>query len=292
MKYREKRVRQSEMLQLLLLDHLYSQKGSENIIFQGGTALRWIFGGMRFSEDIDFVTRLSRNDIESLFVKTLSKTRNACIAQFGPGLAEQQIKRSRKSAFKAYFVYRPEAQRERIAVKLEFEILKQDRQPDYEQHILRELPQVAGLITAGQLILPYTSSIILAETPEEILSDKIRALFERRYIKGRDVYDVWWIVTNLGVKPSWPITQRKLTMYQARFTSARETDYFQRPSSVLEIAKALESDLVRFIPQNIFSVYREEKFQAFIDALRQVTADILDQGMRSFLKTCTKKNPH
>ena len=148
MKYREKRVRQSEMLQLLLLDHLYSQKGSENIIFQGGTALRWIFGGMRFSEDIDFVTRLSRNDIESLFVKTLSKTRNACIAQFGPGLAEQQTKRSRKS------------------------------------------------------------------------------------------------------------------------------------------------DLVRFIPQNIFSVYREEKFQAFIDALRQVTADILDQGMRSFLKTCTKKNPH
>ena len=39
------RVRQSEILQLLLLDTLYAQSGSENIIFQGGTALRWVYGG-------------------------------------------------------------------------------------------------------------------------------------------------------------------------------------------------------------------------------------------------------
>lgn len=290
--YKEKRVKQSEMLQLLLLDNLYSQSGSENIILQGGAALRWVYGGMRFSEDIDFVTHLSRKEIESIFTKTYAKTLNACIAQFGLGLAEQQIKGSRRSAFKAFFVYRPEVQRERIAVKLEFEILKQNRQPEFERHILRELPQVAGLVTAGQLILPYASSIILAETPEEILSDKIRALFEREYIKGRDIYDIWWIVTQLGIKPCWSITQRKLSMYQARFIPAREAGYFQKESSALEINKALESDLPRFIPQNIFSAYQAEEFQHFIDTLRQVTADLLGQGMRPFLNECTKKNPH
>ncbi|MBW1799244.1 MAG: nucleotidyl transferase AbiEii/AbiGii toxin family protein [Deltaproteobacteria bacterium] len=292
MTYKEKRVKQSEMLQLLLLDNVYSQSGSENIIFQGGTALRWVYGGMRFSEDIDFVTRLSRKDIESILTKTYTKILNACIAQFGPGLAEQQIKSSRRSAFKVFFIYRPEVQRERIAVKLEFEILKQDQQPEFERHILRELPQVAGLVTAGQLILPYTSSIILAETPDEILSDKIRALFERSYIKGRDVYDIWWIVTQIGITPCWSITRRKLSMYQARFVPAREADYFQNKASAIEISKALESDLPRFIPQNIFSIYREEKFRPFINTLKQVTADLLDQGMESFLNKCTKKSPH
>ena len=51
--YREKQVKNSEALQLILLDNLYAQSGSEKIIFQGGTALRWVYGGMRFSEDLD-----------------------------------------------------------------------------------------------------------------------------------------------------------------------------------------------------------------------------------------------
>lgn len=67
--YREKYVRRSEQLQLLLLDNLYSQSGSEKIIFQGGTALRWVYGGTRFSEDLDFVTHLKRMRIESILAK-------------------------------------------------------------------------------------------------------------------------------------------------------------------------------------------------------------------------------
>lgn len=56
--YNEKRIRSSELLRLILLDSLYAQSGSEHMIFQGGTALRWVYGGMRFSEDLDFVTNL------------------------------------------------------------------------------------------------------------------------------------------------------------------------------------------------------------------------------------------
>jgi len=54
----KKEVKKSEALQLILLDNLYAQSGSEHIIFQGGTALRWVYSGMRFSEDLDFVTHL------------------------------------------------------------------------------------------------------------------------------------------------------------------------------------------------------------------------------------------
>lgn len=283
--YKEQRVKQSELLQLLLLDSLYSQSKSGKILFQGGTALRWVYGAARFSEDLDFVTSLSRAEIDSILSNMYAKTLNACIAQFGPGRLEQQIKKSRKSAFRSLFVYRPDDQRERIAVKLEFELLRASRQPEFKSHILRELPQVAGLVTMGELFLAYTSSIILAETPEEILSDKIRALFERKYIKGRDIYDIWWIVTQLKTIARWADVQSKMAMYQAAFVAAREPGYFQSAAAEKEIRNALSADLPRFIPQSILTVYHDEQFHRFIETVKKVTAEILDQGMRDFLKT-------
>lgn len=280
--YRERHVRRSEQLQLLLLDTLYAQSGSETIIFQGGTALRWVHGGIRFSEDLDFVTHLKREHIASIVEKMYPKTRNACLSQFGPGSAEQQIKASRSSNYRAMFVFRPETQRERIAVRLEFEMLEQGRQPKFERCILRELPQVAGLVTGGQLMLPYSSTIIPVETPEEILSDKIRALFERRYLKGRDIYDLWWIVTQMGISPCWSITQEKLSLYEAPFMPARNPDFFLAKASEGEIIRALDSDLARFIPQNLSALYKKEGYRRFMETLRQVTEELMDQGMREY----------
>ena len=283
--YQEKRARQSELLQVLLLDNLYAQSGSDRMIFQGGTALRWVYGGTRFSEDLDFVTDLTRKGIETVLAKTYPHVVKSCLAQFGSGSAEQQIKEARKSAYKTLFVFRPETQRERIAVRLEFEMLQPDRVPGYERFVLRDLSQVAGLMAGGQLLLPYTSSIVMAETAEEILSDKIRALFERKYLKGRDLFDIWWIVNQKRLKPRWPILREKLAMYQARFTPARKGDYFQTKEASADMIRALDSDLARFIPQNIVSVYRKDNFRPFIQAIVKITRELWDQGMREYCET-------
>jgi predicted nucleotidyltransferase component of viral defense system len=280
--YQERRVRQSELLQLIILDNLYAQSGSDQIVFRGGTALRWVHGGTRFSEDLDFVTHLTRERIGAVLEKSHKRAVQSCLAQFGPGAAYRQVKESRESAYKALFIYRPENQRERIAVRVEFEMLDRGRQPTYERFILPECPQVAGLIAGGQLILPYTSSIILAETLEEILSDKIRALMERRYIKGRDIYDIWWIVNQRSIKPSWSVVKDKLSVYEARFVPARNAAYFQTEDTAKEMIHALDSDLARFIPQNIFSLYRKENFRQFIQTLKEVMRALMDQGMREY----------
>ena len=278
-----KRVRQSELLQLLLLDTLYSLSGSHQVFFHGGTALRWIHGGPRFSEDLDFVTNLPTRKLKSLLEQGQPKASLACTAQFGPGRLEQQIKSSRKAAFKAFCIYRPQAQRERIAVKLEFERLATGQRPETAPHILRDLPTVSALMAAGQLVLPYMSSITITETPLEILTDKIRALYERVYVKGRDVFDLWWLVRQLQVIPTWSAVHKKLEMYQTEFKAARKTDYFQDPSARSEIRDALESDLPRFIPPNILGVYRDEAFKPFIDTTAKVTARLIEQGLGEYL---------
>jgi predicted nucleotidyltransferase component of viral defense system len=282
--YNEKKIRKSEALQLILLDNLYAQSESRHLIFQGGTALRWVYGGMRFSEDLDFVTSLSAKDIDKILSKTLKKMESACIAQFGPGISEPKIKSRRKSSTQMLFIYRPDGQRERIAVKLEFERLKDGHQPDFEKFVLRDLPSVTAIIRSGEMVLPYSSSIILVETPEEILSDKVRALYERQYIKGRDIYDVWWLTKKLGVSPQWSITQNKFEMYQAPFVAAREADFFREQKNVLNITAAIESDLTRFIPQNIYSLHQEGNFGEFINTTKEVTSGLLTRGMQSFLK--------
>jgi predicted nucleotidyltransferase component of viral defense system len=182
------------------------------------------------------------------------------------------------------FIYRPDGQRERIAVKLEFERLKAGHQPEFEKFVLRDLPSVTAIITSGELVLPYTSSIILVETPEELLSDKIRALYERQYIKGRDIYDVWWLTKKLEISPKWALTHNKFGMYQAPFVAAREADFFQKKKNVPTITAAIESDLTRFIPQNIYALHRGVNFGEFLNTLKEVTSGLLNQGMRSFLK--------
>jgi hypothetical protein len=73
-------------------------------------------------------------------------------------------------------------------------------------------------------------------------------------------------------------------MYQADFFPAREADYFQKEKATKEIISAMKTDLPRFIPQNIYSVYQENDFKKFIEALKNVTSGLLKQGMKKRLK--------
>jgi len=277
--YSEKMVRNAEILQIHLLDSLYAVSGSEAIFFQGGTALRWIYGGMRFSEDLDFVTSLSPEQIHAILKKVFPRTVNACIAQFGPGTSQQEPKKTREEAVKVVYIYQPQTQRERIAIKLEFETLRPGRAPATQKVILRDLPSVAGMLSSGKLIMPYSSSILVAQTAEELLSDKTRALFERHYLKGRDIYDIWWLIERLKVVPSWDLARSKLDMYQSAFVPARAADYFQQESSVKEIVEAIVSDLPRFIPKNIYAMYRGDNFKILTDTLKRLSASLQAQGM-------------
>lgn len=279
--YSERLVRNAEILQIHLLDSLYAVSGSEAIYFQGGTALRWIYGGMRFSEDLDFVTSLHPDQIRAILKKVFTRAANACIAQFGPGVSEQEPKKTREEAVKVFYIFQPQAQRERIAIKLEFETLKPGRAPATQKVILRDLPSVAGMLSSGKLVMPYSSSIVVAQTAEELLSDKTRALFERHYLKGRDIYDIWWLIERLRVAPSWDLTRSKLDMYRSPFVPARAADYFQQESSLKDIIEAIVSDLPRFIPKNIYALYRNDNFKTLTDTLKDLTAALQAQGMDS-----------
>ena len=117
---------------------------------------------------------------------------------------------------------------------------------------------------------------------QKIRADKIRAVYERKYLKGRDIYDIWWLTTKHHVKPSWPLTKAKLEMYQTAFFPARKAGYFQQKKNAKEIISALTNDLPRFIPQEIYAVYKENDFKQFMDALKHTTSVLMDRGLKDY----------
>lgn len=279
--YSERHIRKAEIAQLILLYHLYSRPESKDLVFQGGTALRWCYGGSRFSEDLDFVTNLPTEALRQLLARCAGPVERSMIAHFGPGRIELLEKASRASSVKSFVTFRPERDREKISVKVEFEGLQQQATPDTARLVLSSLPSVGYMIGTGDFRIPRPSAVLIAETTEEILSDKVRALLERPYLKGRDIFDVWHLRTMLRVATGKELIERKLRMYSAPFTATRGLAFFIAPSPAMqaELATAIEMDLSRFLPPEVLAVHRGNGYRDFLMAVRDLMLELQDMEL-------------
>ncbi|MFH2074175.1 MAG: nucleotidyl transferase AbiEii/AbiGii toxin family protein [Pseudomonadota bacterium] len=274
--YRETYVRKAEIAQLILLHQLYSLSGSRELIFQGGTALRWCYGGIRFSEDLDFVTPLGADEVRAKLNRALKAVEREMVPHFGPGALTSSDKSTRTDTLKIFVDYRPAASREKISVKLEFEGIRKDTLPETKNHILSALPAVSYLIAAGDFRVPRPNAVLVAETLPEILSDKIRALLERRYLKGRDIFDLWYLRTVLNAAADKEMIERKFRMYAWPFQAARNLDFFADPSPEVrkELKTAIREDLSRFLPPEVLAVHQAEGYASFLDVLQSLFMEL------------------
>ena len=279
--YHEPHIRKSEVAQLILLHQLYMQRGSHNLIFQGGTAIRWCYGGSRFSEDIDFVTPLAPEAVMRIFTNALKGIEKVMIPHFGIGAVTIREKPARAESLKCFIDFQPETSREKISIKLECEGLVPKELPEIKNHVLSSLPAVTYLIAAGEFLVPRPNVVIVAETSPEILSDKVRSLLERRYLKGRDFFDVWYLHTVLKTAVDVKVVERKLKMYRAAFVARRDIDFFSSPSPQGETAmrEAIEQDLSRFLPSAVLAVHRADGYAAFLHEVRLIFAELKQKGL-------------
>ena len=280
--YRETYIRRAEIAQLIILNHLYQQRGSRDLIFQGGTAIRWCYGGNRFSEDLDFVTPRPMEKVWPVLESALQGMERVMISHFGTGALTAAEKQSRKDSFKCFLNFHPESSREKISVKFEVEGLTPEQRPESKNHVLSGLPPVAYWIAEGSFRIPRPNAVIVAETPEEILSDKVRSLLERRYLKGRDLFDVWYLRTLLTTTANIEFIERKFGMYREPFVARRPMDFFVAPSkeSKMSMTTAISQDLSRFLPPDVFEIQRKESSDAYMSAVQSLFKELKKKGMR------------
>lgn len=167
-----------EYLQYELLDSLYKQKNSERLSFMGGTSIRIIYGSQRFSEDLDFDNfGLSYLDFEKILEKVMADMKNKGF--------EIEFRLLKKGAYHCYIKFPKllfennlsDHQDEKILVRIDTVSKKQFNKP--KDFILNGF----GVYRK-----------ILVNSPEVILSQKIIAIIERKRSKGRDYYDVSYLL--------------------------------------------------------------------------------------------------
>jgi predicted nucleotidyltransferase component of viral defense system len=186
-----------EALQIYILSELFSLPSSTLLTFQGGTCLRLVYGGPRYSEDLDFITTADKNSILQM-VEHISKA----LVLLEPLFGGKFVTKKQKEAL-SFYRFRIHNQQENpqasFFVSLEFALY-----PAYTLNIAPLHPQknLPGL----PLIL------VRAEALEEILADKLCAVGGRTFCKGRDYFDLW-LLKQKGIKLDAELLKKKLRDY-------------------------------------------------------------------------------
>lgn len=159
-----------EYFQQLFLSRMYQEKGSDGLLFKGGTALRIIWQSPRFSEDLDFTgVNITVKEIESLMEESLSRIEME-------GVQTEIIEsKSTSGGYLAIFQFATSEYKSRIQVEVS----------------LRNGKKAMGTATLVQsdLVVPYT---LIHLKEEQLIAEKIRACLTRG--KARDFYDFYFIL--------------------------------------------------------------------------------------------------
>jgi len=189
-----------EYVQARILQSLNRTGGMESLAFHGGTALRFLYGIPRYSEDLDFALERAREQYD--FRALLLQIRD----DFAKDDMEVEIKMSDKGVVHKAFVrlrgllyelgLSPHPTQV-LAVKLEV-----DTNP----------PPGAGLTTTA--LVRYVPLAIQHHNRASLFAGKLHAVLQRSYPKGRDIFDLWWYLT----QPDWP--EPNLTQLNAALTQS------------------------------------------------------------------------
>jgi predicted nucleotidyltransferase component of viral defense system len=189
-------VQERDYMQHLLLWLLYSR--SQDLIYKGGTALRMVYGGNRYSEDLDFNGQDDVAVLRSSWKKLVARLRD-----FG---VQAEMRREWESevgySFDISFQGPLYDGRDRSKGKVRVDV---NRRPE-EVAVRREL-----VTSAYDDVRPFVVTVL---TPEHLLAEKIRAMLVRG--KPRDLYDIWLLLEH-GVPLDDALIERKLALYELRW---------------------------------------------------------------------------
>ncbi|MBL7075470.1 nucleotidyl transferase AbiEii/AbiGii toxin family protein [candidate division KSB1 bacterium] len=193
----------TELLHTIILNVLYSQEESLNLVFQGGTSIHLLHGGYRYSQDLDFAGgEMSGEKIEKLMQKSRSQIEKWIIQCLGMGKCEWKLpkKGNKQRMFSWWLFYRKNGERRPYRIKMEFTTC-----PVYQIQIMPIRTEYG---------LPFPLPLINGLGPVELLAEKISAIAGRPFIKGRDFFDLWFLSEIKKAALNFNLVQKKFNDYQ------------------------------------------------------------------------------
>ena len=167
-----------EYLQILILSILDEAGYFRNIAFIGGTALRIVYGINRYSEDLDFSLFNKEKYNFDLLVDKL--VRELSLRNLDISIKKKKAKSAVQSVFIRFGGVLFETglsplQDEKLAIKFEVD----------------SNPPLGFKLAYHSFNEPMLFNLCCFDMPS-LMAGKLHAIFQRKYEKGRDYYDLWW----------------------------------------------------------------------------------------------------
>ncbi|CCD29617.1 Putative uncharacterized protein [Candidatus Glomeribacter gigasporarum BEG34] len=198
-----------ELMHYDILSVLTGCAVASRLVFQGGTAIRLCYGGLRLSEDLDFVCGPEALDSTALDAFAIQLTRRFEQA-YDLRLKIERPPRQKNLMRWKVRIYLPDAAQNPSMPQSQFVSVEVMAVPSYDSTWRLIRAQYPDL-PAGDARSLYLS----VESESEIMADKIVALGARPYLKWRDVWDVAFLY-DAGIRVTLTLADwvlRKLSDY-------------------------------------------------------------------------------
>jgi len=233
----------------------------DELTFQGGTALRLCYGSRRFSEDLDFAggREFSRTQVDGI---------RASLEGYIGQRYGLEVRLREPTELENDPAYRG------VHVDTwQLSITTAPTRPDIpRQRIKLEVANVAAYsrvprsLNANYDFLPdgYADTLVLAETLDEIMADKLVSLVNtRRYVRHRDIWDLRWLKQQgATVNAEW--VANKIDDYRIGDYDARLDDMRARLPQIVH-STSFANEMRRFLPGDVLQRTLEKpKFLAYL----------------------------
>jgi len=175
-----------EYLQARILNCLQRAGAMIPLAFHGGSALRFLYGSPRFSEDLDFT--LERDRVQFDFRGSLK----AIKTQLAPEGYSLDIRVSDQRVVHSALVRFPG-----LLYDLE---LSAHRDQLFSVKIEVDTNPPAGAVLETSIIRRHMTLHLQHHDRASLLAGKLHAILQRPFAKGRDIYDLLWFRSD----PDWP----------------------------------------------------------------------------------------
>jgi len=241
-----------EYLQENILYIIYRSGLFDKLIFEGGTALRFLFDLKRFSEDLDF--SLSGKPLKDL---NLSKKIKYELESMN---YEVEVKNSGSGAVTRTLFKFPEL--------LHSHGLSGEK--DQKVSVLVEIdcnPPEGGKTDVSIVSRQYIFRVKHYSLPS-LMAKKIGAIIARNFTKGRDFYDLLWYLSR-NINPDFDLLNNAVRQTKRNFPKLNKKNW---KSELLILLKDVDFKKIRNDVSN-FLENREEaemlEFQTFLDILER-----------------------
>ncbi len=217
-----------EYIQTVFLKGLYQKKESQHIYFKGGTAIHLLFPAPHFSMDLDFTAELSWANLKEIISATVEETQSEIPnlnVKFSPG--------EKKESLTGTLHWDREGRKYPLTVDLEYSLREKPIQKPTKTLLKTDLPVIG-------------SPLILHLAWEEILAEKTRAILTRKKTKGRDFYDVYYLLYK-NVPLLWELVRGKMKLYPKFTEEINAETVISRVKNFDD--KRLKQDLGAFLPR-------------------------------------------